>query len=411
MIGFILITFFYNWIVMLNKKISFISILFFGLVLIASAQETQSAVTLSVMKFDTMSDKNIDFIGESFADALTTKLTNVNDIRIYERSQFNKITNELQMNVDSSSLFDAETVQNVGKIVAIDYMTLGSVTLVGNNLRVALRLVDVKTTRSILSKEVEGKYPDDVFDLQDNLALLVVKALNLKISTLERERVLKDPTNNMDAYEYYNQSLAEVSGIERVRLLRKAIDKDPDFILARHCLAESYFENENYTASTSVYNKIIEDYPDDFKARYNLGLLWFDLGELDKSAGELQAASLLQHDNPDVWYNLALIQEFDNNGNRLSPEVDRLEVSKAYEKVLEVNNKYLEAHYALGVLNALMATENSDINLQKEYIEGAIEHLELYLSIYPEVFNASEVEQNVNLLKGSLKQIIDYMES
>jgi len=358
-----------------------------------------------------MSDKNIDFIGESFADALTTKLTNIKDLRIYERSQFTKITNELQMNIDSADLFDEETVQNVGKIVAIDYMTLGSVTLVGDNLRVALRLIDVKTTRSILSKEVEGKYPDDVFDLQDDLALLVVKALNLKISTLERKRVLRDPTNNMDAYEYYNQSLAEVSGMERVRLLRKALEKDPEFILARHCLAESYFENGNFTASTSVYNKIIEDYPDDFKARYNLGLLWFDLGELNKSESELKAASTLQNDNPDVWYNLALLQEFDKKGNRLSPEVDRLKVSKAYEKVLEVNNKYLEAHYALGVLYALMATENSDMNLQKEYIEGAIKHLESYLSIYPNVFNASEVEQNVNLLKGSLQQIIDYMES
>ncbi|MEA1912113.1 MAG: tetratricopeptide repeat protein, partial [Spirochaetota bacterium] len=176
-------------------------------------------------------------------------------------------------------------------------------------------------------------------------------------------------------------------------------------------LAESYFENENYNASTSVYNKIIEDYPDDFKARYNLGLLWFDLGELKKSASELRAASSLQSDNPDVWYNLALLQEFDNNGNRLSPEVDRLNVRKAYERVLKINDGYLEAHYALGVLNALMATENADIYLQKEYIEEAIMHLEYYLSIYPEVFNAAEVEQNVNLLKGSLKQIIDYIKS
>ncbi|MDA3939225.1 MAG: tetratricopeptide repeat protein [Spirochaetia bacterium] len=394
---------------MLNKKISFFSILFSCMLFSLSAQETQSAVTLSVMKFDTMSEKNIDFIGESFADALTTKLTNIKDIRIYERSQFKKITNELQMNVDSSDLFDEDTVQSIGKIVAIDYMTLGSVTLIGNNLRVALRLVDVKTSRAILSKEVEGKYPDDVFDLQDDIALLVVKALNLNISSLEKEQVLRDPTNNMDAYEYYNQSLAEVSGMERVRLLRKALEKDPGFILARHCLAESYFENKNFTASTSVYKKIIDDYPHDFKARYNLGLLWFDLGELEKSADELKKASSLQNDNPDVWYNLALLQEFDKNGNRLSPEVDRIEVKKAYEKVLEVNNKYLEAHYALGVLNALMATEDSDINLQKDYIENAIMHLESYLSIYPDVFNASEVEQNVELLKGSLRQIIDYI--
>lgn len=394
---------------MINQKISLISIFLLGILFSLYSQEAQSAVTLSVMKFDTMSNKNIDFIGESFADALTTKLTNIKDIRIYERSQFKKITNELQMNVDSSDLFDSDTVQSIGKIVAIDYMILGSITLIGNNLRVALRLVDVRTSRSILSKELEGKYPDDVFDLQDNLAMLVVQSLNLKISSLEKEQVLKDPTNNMDAYEYYNNSLKNVSGNERISLLKKALEKDPDFMLARHCLAETFFENEQYDKSIKAYQSIISDFPNDFEAHYNLGLLWFDRGELAKSKIELIRASRIQSNNPDVWYNLALLQEFDNKGNRLGPDVDRLKVKKAYEKVLEINDKYLEAHYALGVLNALMATESSDIQLQKSYIEEAISHLESYLSIYPDVFNASEVKQNINLLKGSLKQIVDYI--
>ena len=396
---------------MINKKRLFLSAFLFILLISLWGQESQSAVTLSVMKFDTMSDKDIDFIGESFADALTTKLTNIKDIRIYERSQFKKITNELQMNVDSADLFDADTVQNIGKIVAIDYMTLGSVTLLGNKLRVSLRLVDVRTSRALLSTEVEGRYPDAVFDLQDELAMLVVRALNLKISSLEREQVLKDPTNNMDAYEYYNQSLSNTSFNERIELLEKALEMDPEFILARHCLAETLFENGNYNKSARTYQEIISDYPEDFKARYNLGLLWFDLGDLSNAKNELCEAASIQEDNPDVWYHLALLCEFDENGNRLSCDVDRLEVRKAYERVLKVNNQYLEAHYALGVLNALMATENSDIYLQREYIEDAIMHLESYLSIYPEVFNAPEVQQNVELLKGSLKQIIDYIES
>ncbi len=374
-----------------------------------TAENSQKAVTLSVMKFKAISNKNIDFIGESFTDALTTKLTNIKGLRIYERSQFNKITGELQMNVDSSDLFNQKTVQKIGNIIAIDYMTLGSVTLIGNKLKVDLRLVNVKTSRSILSKEVEGTYPDDVFNMQDDLAILVVKALNIKISTLEKEQVLKDPTKSMDAYDFYNKSLAGSSKEKRIELLKKALEKDPKFVLARHCLAETYIDIHDFTDSISEYRQILKNNPSDFKAHYNLGLLWFDRGNYTNAAKELKKAAALQKNNPDVWYNLALLKEYDKEGNRLGPDVDRMAVRKAYEKVLSINKKQLEAHYALGVLDALIAQESKNIYKQKKYLEESISHLKTYLSIYPDVFNASEVKQNIQLLQGSLKQIDNYI--
>ena len=391
------------------KKILSIAVLIISSTIYLTAGEADKAVTLSVMKFKAISDKDIDFIGESFTDAITTKLTNVKGLRIYERSQFGKITGELQMNVDSSELFDERTVQDIGNIVAIDYMTLGSVTLIGDKLKVALRLVDVKTSRAILSKEVEGTYPDDVFDMQDKLAMLVVNALDIKMSSLEKEEILRDPTNNMDAYDFYNRSLAGTSNTERIGLLKKALDKDPEFILARHCLAETYSDNSEYSNAVSEYKTILKKNPKDFKANYNLALLWFDMGTLDKAKEYLRNAASLQPDNPDVWYNIALIDEYGNSGARLGPDVDRSKVEKAYEKVLSLNENHLEAHYALGVLNALMAQESTDINEQRKLLEKAVDHLEKYMTIYPDVFNAQEVEQNLNLLKGSIKQIDEYL--
>lgn len=395
---------------MSSKRKLILSALFFYVALLASAQESRKAVTLSVMKFKAISDKNIDFIGESFTDALTTKLTNIKGLRIYERSQFNKITDELQMNVDSPELFDEKTVQNIGNIVAIDYIALGSVTLLGDKLQVSLRLIDVKTSRSLLSREVDGSYPKDVFDLQDNLAIMVIKALDIKMSTLEKEQILKDPTSNMDAYDYYNKSLARSTGGERISLLKKAIEMDPDFILARHCLAETYSENNDYDDSIKEYRQIINKNKSDFKAHYNLGLLLLDRGAYNDSRKELLEAADLQKDNPDVWYNLAFLSEFDKSGTRLGPGVDRIGVKKAYEKVLSLNSNHLESHYALGVLDALLAKESTDMNKQKEFLTESISHLKAYLSIYPDVFNAAEVQQNIQLLEGSIKQINAYLE-
>ena len=128
-----------------------------------------------------------------------------------------------------------------------------------------------------------------------------------------------------------------------------------------------------------------------------------------KAEKQLKIASQLQKNNPDVWYNLALLKEFDKQGNRLGPDVNRDTVKKAYEKVLSINPRHLESHYALGVLDAVMAQESSDIKEQQRLLKEAVKHLEIYLDIYPDVFNATEVNQNINLLKGSLKQINDYL--
>ncbi len=394
----------------MTLKKGIIGIIFLFLVtFVLSAQDSEKAVTLSVMKFKAISDHNIDFIGESFTDALTTKLTNIKGLRIYERSQFSKLTNELQMNVDSSELFDKKTVQNIGNIVSIDYMILGSATLIGKRLKISLRLVDVKTSRSILSQEVGGKYPDDVFDLQDKLAIAVVSALDINMSSLEKEQILKDPTKNMDAYDLYNKSLAGASKAERISLLKKALEKDPDFLLARHCLAETYLDTNDYSDSIREYHQILQDNPKDFKANYNLGLILFDKNDFAEAEKQLKIAAKLQKNNPDVWYNLALLKEFDKQGNRLGPDVNRETVKKAYEKVLSINPRHLESHYALGVLDAIMAKESSDIKNQQKLLKEAVKHLEIYLDIYPDVFNAAEVNQNINLLKGSLKQINDYL--
>ncbi len=108
-----------------------------------------------------------------------------------------------------------KTVQNVGNIIAIDYMVVGAITLIKNTIRINLRMLEVNSSRSIFSKEIEGIYPDDVFNLQDQLSIMLIDALNLKISSLEKEKLLKDPSTNLEAYQYYNNSLSMAEDNEK----------------------------------------------------------------------------------------------------------------------------------------------------------------------------------------------------
>ncbi len=82
--------------------------------------------------------------------------------------------------------------------------------------------------------------------------------------------------------------------MKKIKLLKSAIEKDPKFLLAYHCLAETLFNNNKYNESIETYNKIINIFPENYKAHYNLGLMLFDKGNIKQAKTELLKADKIQ---------------------------------------------------------------------------------------------------------------------
>lgn len=371
----------------------------------------EEAVTLAVMKFKSNTADGSTFLGESFSETMATKLAGIRQIHLYERGQFEKIASELQMAQQSEGLFDESTVQHVGRIVAIDYMLLGSVTQLGGTVQVESRLINVNTGRVELAKDLRGAYPDDVFDLQDRIALDISGALKLRLSALDRERITRDPTENMDAYDLYNRAIASgSSGGDRVRLLRNALKRDPEFHMARHFLAETLFSNGDLRGAEQEYGLLLENDPGDYKALYNSALLAFDAGDLAEAAGFLDRCTNLRPQDADAWYHRGLICEFSPSGERLGPGCDLTAAMNHYEEALSANPRHFEALYASGLLSAMFAQGEEDPEIQLTMLETAVERLSLYLEVNPEAWNAAEVEENVVMLSTTVDQLEEYLE-
>lgn len=359
-------------------------------------------VTIGVMQFTTVSDKGLDFLGESFAASIADKLVRLKGVKVYERNQFEKIAGELQL--AGTGIVDEATVQHVGKIVSIDYMVVGAVTQLADSVKVSLNLTSVNTGRSVISRELQGKY-QDIFDLQDAISMLIIDALELNMSELDRERIFKKEGQSVKAFELFNSALSQTDPHDRIAFLERAIAGESGFAQALHLLAESYYEIGDLEKCKGVYVRLLEDDPGDFKSLYNLALLDFEEGRLDTALEYFRECAGLKPSDPDVWYHIALLHEYDEEGVRGGPGADLRAACEYYEKALELNPNHLEANFAVGLLSIQRVPQAGSNEEIVELVSCAVARFHKYLEVFPQAFNRGEIEQNIIMLENYLEQI------
>jgi TolB-like protein len=373
------------------------------------AVRAEEALVLTVVPFTTQAEPSFAFLGESFSETLATKLVGVRGIKLYERSQFARVADELKLESGQGEFFDQETVSRVGKVVSIDYMLLGSVTLAGGKISCNARLVNVNSGRATLAREFRGSYPKDLFDMQDQVALAVADTLELKLSELDRRKLSQKPTADMDAYDLYNSCLASKDEQRKIALLEKAVRRDPAFIQAQSLLADLYEDSGRAAEARDAYAKVLAADPGDYRAAYNLALLDLDASDRGRASELLLSCLSLKGEDPDALYHLGLTCEFGSSGRRFEAGADLPAARAYYERARAADPKHRESLFALGILCASLAQASSDPSEQLALVRESRESLKAYLEVCPEAPNCGEIEANLELLGDSEKKLKDYL--
>ena len=87
---------------------------------------------------------------------------------------------------------------------------------------------------------------EDLFDLQDRLTSSVIGAISPRLERAEIERAQRQPTDNLQAYDYYLRAFAsffkftEEASIEAIELAKTAREIDPEFARAYALGARCY---------------------------------------------------------------------------------------------------------------------------------------------------------------------------
>ena len=143
----------------------------------------------------------------------------------------------------------AITVKQIGRELGVRYVLEGSVRRAGGRVRITAQLIEAETGVHLWADRFDGSL-EDVFDLQDKVALSVAGVIEPALQAAETDRSVSRPTQDTTAYDLYLRALSSANSGEKngytgaLSLLRQAIKRDPGYgpglILAAFCHAALY---------------------------------------------------------------------------------------------------------------------------------------------------------------------------
>ena len=183
---------------------------------------------------------------------------------------------------------NAVDVKRVGRELGVRYLVEGSIRKDGHRVRISAQMIEAENG-SVLWTERFERPLDDVFALQDEIALNVVSAIEPSLRRAEVERVKRKRPDSLDAYDLVLQAQSDVdSGMpaqvtKALVLLERALALDPTYALAdanaamcHHCLfLRSGLREEDRLASVRHAQAAIAHGRDDPRA---LTLAGFSIG-------------------------------------------------------------------------------------------------------------------------------------
>jgi len=127
----------------------------------------------------------------------------------------------------------AVDVRQVGRELGVRYVLKGSVRKAGQSIRITGQLIDAVTGSHLWADRFDGLL-EDIFELQDKVAINVAGVIEPALQAAETARSAARPTNDLTAYDLYLRAYAMFWSSTRhipeaLRLTEQAIERDPRY--------------------------------------------------------------------------------------------------------------------------------------------------------------------------------------
>lgn len=280
--------------------------------------------SVAVLYFENLSsDPESDYFAAGMTEDIITDLSKIEGIRVASR---NAVLPYKGKPVD---------IQVLGKKMNLDAVLEGSIRKSGNRLRITAQLIDTKEGFHLWAERYDREV-SEVFDLQEEIAKNIASALKIKLSPKEEEKIAVKYKGNPQAYEYYLKGRSYYYKYTRqdmltaIQMFKQALEIDPNYALAYAGLGDAYYQMveklfhndktlmqkaeeaaqkaleidslcvEAYKALGTIYGylgklnsgiklflKALEIDPKHTPARNNLGVFYWQRGEVEKAEREL----------------------------------------------------------------------------------------------------------------------------
>jgi len=243
------------------------------------SEEIELKKSIAVLPFADLSlQKDQEYYCDGMAEEIINALTGIEKLRVVARnSSFSFKESDLRK-------------RKIGRSLYVETLLDGRVRRVDRKLNVTAQLFKVSDGSKLWSKEYERKL-SDVFAIQDDILLEIMKNLEVKLQEKEKKLLLKHHPDDLEAYDLYLRG-------------RSFLNKEIGKVMEKALL---------------YFNGAIKIVPDYAQAYTGLALSYIPLG---------------------LW-------------DYMPPKDAYPKAKKAAEKAIQIDETLAEAHYCLGVVKML----------------------------------------------------------
>lgn len=257
-------------------------------------------------------------------------------------TDLSRLSNILVIASNTSSRYKGKNVpvKQIGENLNVSHVLKGSVRQLGDAVRVNAQLVNARTGFNLWAQRYDRK-TTEIFSVQSDVTNRIVEALAVKISSQEQQRLTKNATASLQAYDFFQegQRLYKINTLEAnqqaAELYRNAIELDPDYGRAYGAWA---------VALTASFHNDWTDSP---------------VETLDRALELASKAVELDNTSPQTWWALGFV-------HLRRKEFDLAE--KATAETIRIAPNYADGYALLGFINAFRGNAEHAISLNDKAI-------------------------------------------
>jgi DNA-binding winged helix-turn-helix (wHTH) protein/TolB-like protein len=310
----------------------------------SSTHITPQARRLAILPFlNLKKDPATDFLGYSLADAVITKLGNVEALRVRPSYAIERYRDQV---VD---------IQKIASDLDVDTLLTGNFIRDGDDLRITCQLLDVKSRNLLWKGAFEVRY-QKLFSLQDQVTEQIIRGLEVNLSSSEAARLKMDEPANPLAYEYYLRGVDLYSRSDfamAIQMLEKSAEMDPKYALTWAYLGRSYtaggsFQLEGrdyYQKAQAAFDRALGLQPAQIDTRVYLANFLTDTGRVEQAVPLLRESLKTNPNHAELHWELGYAYRY---AGMLNESVEECERARQLDPNVKINSSALNAYLYLG---------------------------------------------------------------
>ena len=179
--------------------------------------------SIAVLPFQNLSgDSEQEYFADGMVEEIITALSRIRWLFVIARN--------------STFTYKGRSVdaRQVGRELGVRYVLEGSVRKANGRLRITAQLIDAESGGHLWADRFDGLL-EEVFELQDNVALSVAGVIEPTLRVAEQHRSIRRPTDDLTAYDLFLQGRVALESVDRegtmraLELVGQALERDPNY--------------------------------------------------------------------------------------------------------------------------------------------------------------------------------------